>query len=133
MIECNDLRLGNLVWAEDETLFMTTTAKIELISKNGAEWVSIEKCSFGYTQSDNDRDLEPIELTEEWLRKFEFEELDWDSKWQKGTLQLDTDDDITFYLLIACTRVGIKIEYIHQLQNLYLDLTGKRLEIAQPI
>jgi hypothetical protein len=81
-------------------------------------------------------EYKPIPLSEEWLLKLGFKDCPGYS--QRGTyFELDdificlTDFSVS---LIAddpyCAhKVKQKIEYVHQLQNLYSALTGKELEI----
>lgn len=72
----------------------------------------------------------PIPLTEEWLIRFGFEK---NSKnnyyhdklnylYQSGNVFLDDGNDSGW-------SVGLKIEYVHQLQNLHFGLTGEELTI----
>ncbi len=77
--------------------------------------------------------FEPIPLTEEWLLKFDFSK----SPFDKTSLQYKKD----IYSLIGneenwfCLSVGnfvhtkVRIQYLHQLQNLYFALTGEELTI----
>lgn len=81
-------------------------------------------------------DANPIPLTEEWLERFEFE-TDKITFWKEYT----GEDNAIFYVHIGFYKSGfyylpdssikirgIKIEFVHQLQNLYFALTGKELE-----
>ena len=70
----------------------------------------------------------PIPLTEEWLVKFGFENIDTnenggDNYWylSKGDFMLDR----SFQSLQMNT--GFDLEHVHQLQNLYFALTGEEL------
>ena len=88
-----------------------------------------------HTDEGNDYDwgdVEPVPLTEDWLRDFGFE---WkkDNQWwipSKGNsfrpelrmIYNETD----FYFMVSAFY-EIRIEHIHQLQNLYFALTGKGL------
>lgn len=82
-----------------------------------------------------DTNYQPIPLTEEWLLKLGFklypsgsycfdlfsvnEYLAIDLKYNKGFAYIRTDED----------SLKIKLEYVHQLQNLYFALTNLELEI----
>jgi|694.fasta_scaffold01065_86 hypothetical protein len=73
----------------------------------------------------------PIPLTEEWLLKFEFWTSDWDVHSTLRKQVLDSSlvydkDNKTFDL---GDLLNIKIEYVHQLQNLYFVLTGEELKL----
>jgi hypothetical protein len=49
---------------------------------------------------------------------------------QKGnSLYLDFDNGFGYWS--GALNLGVKILYVHQLQNLYFALTGKELEIKQ--
>src|ERR1035437_7564253 len=93
------------------------------------------------TYIDDDWDeLIPIPLTEEWLLKFGFNN-------SEGQFTMPLRDDNLTYLEIYlyehsvhsfniyeddcgeinCISLYYKIEYVHQLQNLYFSLTGKDL------
>jgi hypothetical protein len=73
----------------------------------------------------------PIPLTEEWKLKFGFEKTEWDNfnsfRLSIGnndyTIVLYTDGNCEVGDIITC-----KIEYVHQLQNLYFALTGEELK-----
>lgn len=105
------------------------------------------------------RFAEPIPLTEEWLLKFgviKTDAFDFENKatyhfnpvYQTGKKKdrhdiVGSDLSICVYeanyhiLLNVCddncfVTEGIKIESVHQLQNLYFALTGKELNIVMP-
>jgi len=68
--------------------------------------------------------VEPIPLTEEWLLKFGFYK-------SNVTARIDLypeDDGVYFYFNIDPAK-RVKIEYVHQLQNLFFALTGEELTI----
>ena len=80
-------------------------------------------------------DYEPIPLTEEWLERFGFEQMKLytgdkcfvkekfcvlcDGQLKNYDLRLTFDSDQT---------IRIKLDYVHQLQNLYFALTGEELQ-----
>ena len=79
-------------------------------------------------------EYEPIPLTEEWLKRFGFEQMKLytgdncfvkekfcvlcDGQLKNCDLRLTFDSDQT---------IRIKLDYVHQLQNLYFALTGEEL------
>jgi hypothetical protein len=76
------------------------------------------------------KDIHPIPLTEEWFLKFGFR------LWPWGWVKKSTDDSAGLRITIMgyFERSGdkpVKIEYVHQLQNLYSALTGEELTINQ--
>ena len=81
----------------------------------------------------NPKLAEPIPLTEEWLVKFGFEEID-------GFLTLDLGSfsgarfifwygDVLNLFCKSDMMLSKQIKYVHQLQNLYFALTGEELTI----
>jgi hypothetical protein len=79
-----------------------------------------------YLQNDAEFRLIPIPITQEWLVKFGFKE--YGKCYYKDELYLkkidfqpigEEETDIIFY----------KLEYVHQLQNLYFALTNEELTL----
>lgn len=82
---------------------------------------------------------QPIPLTEEWLKRFGFEFIkcfvnnkEWKvTDYYKGTqkhglkLSKGLNNPECFYFFQD--NIGLKIKYVHQLQNLYFALTGQEL------
>jgi hypothetical protein len=71
----------------------------------------------------------PIPLTEEWLIKFGFEKI---NHIYDGIIFLINKIKLCITLNGKCEIRGgyipIKIQYVHQLQNLYFALTGEELQ-----
>lgn len=76
-------------------------------------------------------DLSPIPLTEEWLVKFgavkTFE--NWQFTISVGAITLHFRRSTQWYSELGGIYLGSKIQYVHQLQNLYFALTGNELEL----
>lgn len=70
-----------------------------------------------------------IPLTEEWLLKFGFETDN--IEWWNGLISIGIYKDGLFFCPTEeiHVRIGKKIQYVHQLQNLYFALTGEELII----
>jgi hypothetical protein len=66
----------------------------------------------------------PIPLTEDLLLKFRFEPLFSGAGYYKNHVEIGHNHN-GFYIIAS----GHKIEYIHQLQNLYFALTGEELKL----
>lgn len=127
MIKANELRIGNLVLV-NEVIF-----KINAIQ---------DKCLYFNSWINNSDNIQPIELTEEWLIKFGFKKgiNDWFTSSFVAPIQ---DSATMIYINVnsgsACltdfddreqmSYIGSKIKYVHQLQNLYFCLTGEELKI----
>jgi hypothetical protein len=72
----------------------------------------------------NDERLKSIPITEEWLWKFGFKILN--SNWYVlGNFKLNNSFDVEW----GTNWMGIRLIYVHQLQNLFLALTGEELKI----
>lgn len=90
--------------------------------------------------------IEPIELTEEWLLKFSFAK-DNQNNYRKyddetcGVLgivehkKLYTNEHLSFFFNVggsyAISSIDFQIKYVHQLQNLYFALCGSELTIKE--
>ena len=83
--------------------------------------------------------LQPIPLTEEWLLKFGFEKLsNFEEQYMEEDYVWQIDVERSPSLLLSNgifheDNYGVKLEYVHQLQNLYFALTGKELELTPTI
>lgn len=128
----NELRIGNLVDLGNRI------AKIIEISNLSCVVVDLEETQD--TIEDYER-TKPIPLTEEWLYKFGFKDID------KGDHDYNTytDPNHNYYLQIDVRKKDgkysildnsfddlrdfsmVDISYVHQLQNLYFALTGEEL------
>lgn len=78
--------------------------------------------------------LYPIPLTEEWLLKFGLKLNDCDNYETEYTYRLNMpfivlDREDGYYYIDA---PNMRLEYVHQLQNLYFALTGEELNIKEP-
>lgn len=119
MINPNELRLGNLFAnIEDDSIYKVTKINedtIEGICINNMGW-------FGEKHFHLIEQVLPIEITEEWLLKFGFQEDDafyhlnniWISNFYEDYYSLDGVD-------------SSKIKYVHELQNLFFALTHEEL------
>jgi hypothetical protein len=75
-----------------------------------------------YLQNDTDLYLYTIPLTEEWLVNFGFEQST-ESIFKKNGILIISD--VIFEVFLG--SVIVKLQYVHQLQNLYFALTGEEL------
>jgi len=127
-IKINELRIGNLV-REDYSGNMVIT---DIFSSHEPKQLNLRHPNHTAIGRYDLKNIKPIPLTEEWLLKFGFEkalngmfcprEYLWlkqhklNNEWFAGVNCIGDID---------CTR----IDYVHQLQNLYFSLTGTELEI----
>jgi hypothetical protein len=129
-MKASELRIGNYI------KLMFNYEDYETIQVTSDELVDVDK---------KRADYEPLPLTEDWLLKFGFENIDkgdndyitYSDSNHDYYLQIDvrrkdskyTILDNTNYELISFSMVDIV--YVHQLQNLYFALTGEELTIKQ--
>ena len=117
-LSATELRIGNLVtdkWSVGKYPF-----KIVSIGKTICHYFGHQKFSAKY------EDLEPIPLTEEWLLRLGFEST---NTYYFSKCNLHLQGDIRGFHLVISRIDGIKVKYVHQLQNLYFALTGEELTI----
>lgn len=108
-MKANEFRIGNYV-------FLKSKSKIYQI-------LSGQEIDTG-TDSE---DFDPIPLTEEWLVKFGFKNK------EKGNFSFNENMDLRIFGDEADYN-GIwvsRIQYVHQLQNLFFALTGEELEMHE--
>ena len=115
MINPQELRIGNYISNKKDILFNVLPEDIETISKF----------------PDN---YNPIPLTEEWLLRLGFHkgsipEPDGSRCYYKGMLDVIFKTSNGFIYSNHKPSGHTKIEYLHQLQNLYFALTGVELEL----
>lgn len=120
-----ELRIGNYLQDAKGKL-----APVEGLSKNKIK---------AYSGMVTEMPLKPIPLTEEWLLKFGFYT---DNEGWYYSLDFDKNQD-TFkicplysngipsgmFSVLNCMACVKKIQFVHQLQNLYFALTGEELTI----
>ena len=120
-MKANELRIGN--WISDEGDF----CQITMIQDGHVNFKFDGLLIHSFPE-----DIAPISLTEEWLEKFGFYETSRYGKYlefninQEQALRLPickhSEKDFWYVL-----RGSVKIQYVHQLQNLYFVLTGQEL------
>jgi len=119
----NELRIGNLV--SDRGFF---EMEVSAIFKDEV-YLDFEE-NEGVVWEVNEKDLQPIPLTEEWLLKFGFVLHDDDNFWfyKHGLDFCVTKDKGSFFVWIMDGDF-VEIISVHQLQNLYFALTNEELTI----
>ena len=109
-MKASELRIGN--WVEIQGL----ESKIISVDTEGCICEN-EYCE-DFENNNITQNLQPIPLTEEWLERF-----NWNPPKDIGVAFSLTTDEIHF----VAGNYYKKIEYVHQLQNLYFALTGEEL------
>lgn len=125
MIKANDLRIGNIVHADNSEIW-TPEYNGSLVT------VSIDEFQDIYF---NENLYSPIYITDDLLKKMGFiwnESIKhWIITWGKNGVHFIKFDEhynkFAFQLGKHHYRV---LDYVHQLQNLFYSLTGKELEIT---
>ena len=83
-------------------------------------------------------DCQPIEISEEWLKKAGFEKWencneDEDLAYFNGKVEIEqyhfTNESKWFLVKFLFWQTEVEIKYLHQLQNLYHSLTNEELNI----
>ena len=74
-------------------------------------------------------DVSPIPITAEWLERFSFTSNGFFRMKRTGRFLFEIPIDEKGLSVYFCDRVLAKIEYIHQLQNLFYALTGEELTL----
>lgn len=136
MINVNELRIGNLVRYFSKPCYVK-----QIKHENSSYYIAGVDNMGDLTKYYNVADsFEPVPLTPEWLGKrlgFEARQ-DPDEPLIYSILKMDLDIasmEDGYYLRTnntdpwCNTNIGRKIEYVHQIQNIYLDLTGEELNV----
>ena len=122
MIKTNELRIGNFVSTNNgfemlvHSIFQNDTVYLDFIPPliNEADvW------------EEDYKDLIAIPLTEEWLLKFGAIKYEFDHKASQYRI-----DNMLFVIrenTFFDYGTGVKLQYVHQLQNLYFSLYGEEL------
>jgi hypothetical protein len=106
------IRIGNYLMRLDDTVFVVSSDDIQIIDK----W-------------SGSRDLlpKPVPLTKEWMLKFHFN-IDPYKNYELNNININRKTfEISIFTSDNWITIPVKIEYVHQLQNLYFDLTGEEL------
>lgn len=134
MIDVNGLRLGNYVYKTDDRTQQKVAKQVFMIQPS---YVSLDK------QNGNPCDIhlvEPIPLCHDLLYKNSFNLID-DRFYSRNVIDkigvgIKLNGDGSLFIVMNSALNGYieipveaKIKYLHQLQNLYFDLTGKELEV----
>ena len=134
-METNEFRLGNLInrkfWNPEPNKEMSCY-DINFICFIDMNNINVKTLNRKEKFSIKKDEIVPIKLNTDWLVRFDFIKDD-ECFWCKNSINDDfklTDkhsydvDQFEFYYGI---NSSIRIEYVHQLQNLYYALTGKEL------
>lgn len=125
MIDVRELRIGNIFKTSDCDCFRVG----EVYEKEDGLYCVENGIDFnGSSLYGSVEDLQPIPLTEELLVKCGMNECD-DAcvvrySYRNGKFKMNINN-----IENGCQICSIEVKYLHQLQNIYFDLTGKELEV----
>lgn len=131
-LKYNELRKGNLLY------FPFVNSNVEVIGINSLYGVNepyfnklsvMEGLNMYYEVIEV---FKPIPLTEEWLLKFGFSEKL--GNWELPNFRFHINKPMNFDGFLFCEGYSVttdKIQFVHQLQNLYFALTGEELILNQ--
>lgn len=147
-MNATELRLGNLILVDNNVITVESVNDRGInIESVGGYYVGDSSFEYGgcfdnWGGSYNDKVIQPIPLTEEWLLKFGFEKTDRDReglgeftfiyKKEYGILFYENKYSLYTYQTCGCydsqSLTTPDIKYVHQLQNLFFALTGEELK-----
>ncbi len=113
MIPQSELRLGNWIQVEEKNY------RVIYLSENG--------CGYDHEEFVSFENIVPISITDSILVKAGFTKDDYGYK--NGSLALNQYDDVFHLRLPQGTGFGRGIKYVHQLQNLYYNISGEELSV----
>ena len=125
-MKASDLRIGN--WVRPSKEHWTYRESVNDFQWDESDWYGLGECTMSLEA------INPIPLTEEWLLKLVFINFKNESElYQCGFLSIDKDKDEFYYQAIKnhYQERAIRIDYVHQLQNLYFALTNEELTINE--
>lgn len=125
-MEAKNLRIGNLVKSESE--------KSEVFE---LDW-DVERGRINYI---GDNNYDGIPLSDDWLIDFGFQKYHaWEYRWMTGGLQLIETNGFWYPAVFShpemsheddqCVSLN-RIQYVHELQNLFFAITGEELELKE--
>lgn len=112
-MDAKELRIGNFVDRNDDDNKLDKTTKVQYYNISDAS------------------DFSPISLSEEWVVKFGFIKQPHDNVFFKGRYELEplSDGSDGWEFCIEHIQEAPPFQYVHQLQNLYFQLTNEDLII----
>jgi hypothetical protein len=106
----NELRIGNYVLQDNEI--------ISGITSNSIHKFDLELIK-----------LEPIPLTKEWFNRFGYYNENRPNHFEKDEYTIDSHTFWDCNGMFIDDKNGVRVKYVHQIQNLYYALKGKELTI----
>ena len=127
-MEANELRIGNLL---RDKVSKTELEVIELTKDDIATYV-IDRSKFPLEKGWG---LEPIPLTEEWLKRFGYVIIETnkcvEAFRENFRYSIQQVENSEHWFWCDGQTVITNLKYVHQLQNLYFALTNEELTLKQ--
>ena len=120
-MKANELRIGNYVKCLNESRQILGITK-----HNGTNETELHYAEFKGLFPMKLFHLKPILISFQWLNDLRFKKYPKHWGMHKGSVCFHENN--IFYKGVD---IGVKVKYVHELQNLYFALTGKELEIKQ--
>lgn len=128
-MKANKLRIGNLVlneYLDEKYVVRISPFKVHL-SDSGDDDESVKQCKYN--------EIEPIQLTEDWLLKFGFKKkinkrfgnAEMFQICNKYIIAKPWGENLKLFNNTLSRGFLLDVIYVHQLQNLYFALTGEEL------
>ena len=136
IMKANELRIGNLVTVnnpEYHPKLKGVILRVTSISLNsddysvGLEHINQKPNTYYEAYSQFVRFIEPIQLTEEWLLKFGANKYEFEHKENQYRIE-----NMLFVIrenIFFDYGTGVKLQFVHQLQNLYFAINSEELTI----
>jgi len=128
-MKASELRIGNYVMAINNYMDVFVIHAIY-----GQKFLNIRSSEYKNYET-TIKDVKPIELTEEWMLEFGFKK-DLDKSFMKNDISIFLDKRYKTNIYLQANDSGYgwfgfekRIDYVHELQNLYFALTGEELTI----
>ena len=130
-MEAKELRIGNLVNYGVNVCPIKSIHTESVLKNEASVYIELnQKLNHYCVKLD---EIQPIPLTEEWLVKFGFNEINFSYYFENIELYFQRSYQSYFFKFgfEPNEKKAIQIKYVHQLQNLYFALTGEELTLKQ--
>lgn len=135
MITAEQLRVGNFLQTKNGKQVEVWNIQSDGINSYTWSETQYRVQSGGSDLSYEYEDLEPIKLTEQWVLDFEFKvESNYDTfelegfELETNQRNISTNERSSFYLFLGEDHIfNRKIDFVHELQNLYFTLKQEEL------
>ncbi|WP_146897252.1 hypothetical protein [Chryseobacterium lathyri] len=124
-IDGKHLRIENLVTHNGSVFKIKKISKYNVTADRGKGEVDF-----------NIDELSPLKITEFWLKKMNFEFDEFEKPKLKipselGYAKFELNENGIFLIDGDQSTIGKELRFVHQVQNLFFDLTGEELQISE--